>query len=94
MAVGIDWMRGHPMVATEEQCSANWGGDGRGGNGFRCHMCGHQFVPGDGWRFVLVPRLTNVLVCSKCDGADEDVAQRWAAMHEEARTRFWWFTKR
>lgn len=76
-----------PHIATEKDCNKHWGGkpDGRR---FRCFLCGYKFVPGDVYRWVYSSKYLNPLVCTKCDG--EDVLERWHAMCEEVKTRFWW----
>lgn len=85
-----------PFVVTEKHTKGMWGG-GRNGIFFRCYLCGHKFVVGDIARWVYsngVPGASgNPIVCAACDGPSEDVIARWKFMHEEAATRFWWFTK-
>jgi hypothetical protein len=78
-----------PRIATEQDLVAPWDGALRGKN-FRCHLCGHRFVLGETWRFVLATQVhqCNFLVCTACDGPD--VLERWQQANEEAKTRFWW----
>ena len=80
---------GKRRVATEEHCKAPWSGSS---SKFRCHLCGHRFKVGDGWRFVMMSgNLLNFLVCDDCD--DPHVADVWRERNEElkrARERFWW----
>lgn len=80
-----------PRVATEDHCKLPWDGV-LGGKRFRCHLCGHKFVPGDVWRFVFSKSHLNPRVCAACDGPD--VLERWDAQNEELKTvirqRFWW----
>ena len=58
-----------PRIATEEDVKAPWGG-GKNGEYFRCELCGHKFVVGDCWRFVVGKRTVNFIVCESCDGPD------------------------
>jgi transcription elongation factor Elf1 len=78
-------------IATLAECNATWSGE-KYGKRFRCYLCGHKFVVGDGWRFVLATHLnkglTNFLVCDNCDG--KDVLEKWEKANKEAKTRFWW----
>jgi hypothetical protein len=78
-----------PRVATAEECSDRWGGEGMGKR-FRCYLCGHRFKPGDMWRWVYSTHqcAMNFLTCARCDGSD--VLARWLAQVEEAESRFWW----
>jgi hypothetical protein len=59
------------FVATEKDCSTKWGLDGKG---FKCGMCGHRFVVGDGVRWVYAngntPSFCNFFTCDDCDGPD------------------------
>lgn len=85
-------------VADEQVCTAPWGGrkGGRKGEHFRCYLCGHRFVVGEGYRLVMGNgkrtadglACRNLITCDACDGAD--VVDRFAKMVDEARTRFWW----
>ena len=75
-------------VATEEHVNARWGGIPNGKR-FRCYLCGHKFVVGDEWRWVMAKKFGNLMICKKCDGPD--VMERWYAANEELKTRFWWF---
>lgn len=74
-----------PRTVTEEMTKMSWGGK-RDGEAFRCHLCGHKFVPGDTLRHIKGKR--GALVCSSCDGPD--VIDRWRAQLDEAERRFWW----
>jgi len=76
-----------PRTATEEHVNARWGGEPKGKR-FRCYMCGHKFVVGDVWRWVMSKRYSNFVVCEKCDGPD--VLERWYTTIDELKTRFWW----
>lgn len=88
-----------PRVATPADCAAKWS-CGKPGERFRCHLCGHKFVPGDVWRWVycgtgLVCELNgkrygvpNFMTCAACDG--EDVRARWIdRIKEYYSDRFW-----
>ncbi len=75
-------------VATQEDCKLPWGGR-RGGENFRCYLCGHRFKPGNGYRWQYVPNARNALICDDCDGPD--VVERWKAQLIEAETRFFWY---
>lgn len=89
---------GQRRVADEAACKAMWGG-APNGERFRCYLCGHRFVPGDGWRWQNAVGTTfeidgetfglrNFMVCDPCDGPD--VLVRWKAMHVEFYAdRFW-----
>jgi hypothetical protein len=88
------------QIATEHNCNAKWGG-APPGERFRCGLCGHKFVVGEGWRFVfatgklgIITRdgekfgLPNLLVCDTCDGLD--VLDKWHALHIEFYgPKFW-----
>ena len=74
-------------IATEADCKARWGGEPNGAR-FRCYLCAHRFVPGDGWRWVYSLKHMNFLTCDACDG--DDVKERWAQRNAEFRAdRFW-----
>jgi hypothetical protein len=91
-----------PRVATAADCAARWGGEPNGKN-FRCYLCGHQFQPGDIWRWVYSAGMTwkqgqgccNFLVCRECDGPE--VKERWKRMHQAwekvVTGRYWWFAE-
>lgn len=85
---------GKQQVATEAHCKAPWGGR-KNGERFRCSLCGHKFLVGDMFRMVYtndIPKTDgNPLVCSECDGTDEEVRQKWREMCELAHTKFWYF---
>jgi len=85
-----------PRIATAEDLKRPWSGH-RDGSCFRCYLCGHKFEVGDQYRWVYSNGTPgaggNPMVCASCDGPNEEVIARWKAMHEEARTRFWWFTQ-
>lgn len=83
-----------PRVATESDCAMQWGFSSKRGEGFRCYMCGHRFVPGDTWRWVYAngggAPGGNFLVCVQCDG--EDVLERRRQLYAEFHAdRFWSF---
>jgi hypothetical protein len=83
-----------PFRATREQLLTNWSGGARG-KYFRCHLCGHKFKEGDyvRWQYLGDQGFTNLLVCEECDGSKEDIVAKWAAMHEEATGKMWWFCR-
>ena len=62
-------------VATTKDCQSEWNG-GKGGERFRCFLCGHKFKVGDKWRWVAMTGYINFLTCDSCDG--EGVRDRWA----------------
>lgn len=78
-----------PHIATERDCKGSWLG-GKNGKYFRCQLCGHKFVPGDIYRWIYCGdiKLTNIIVCEKCDG--EDVKEKWLKTYRESKDRFWW----
>ncbi len=66
---------------------------GINGKYFRCGMCGHRFMVGDYFRFVMpgssgVP-MTNFFTCVKCDG--EDILERWISKYERFKEEFWYY---
>lgn len=86
-------------VATEEDCKRSWSGAENGAN-FRCYLCGHKFLAGDGCRWVYSSArgfvdsddkrwgVINFMTCDTCDG--EDVLDRWIQRNEEFNSaRFW-----
>lgn len=81
-------------IATQKDCDASWSGV-KGGQRFRCALCGHRFKVGDKWRFVYTNDMPgaggNPLVCEKCDGTTEEVRQKWQLMCEEYKQKFWRF---
>lgn len=88
------------VVCDEKALKGHWGGIGR--KAFFCAFCGHQFQIGDYYRTVYtndMPRaFGNPLTCRGCwvasDGAD-GLREKWAALWEEYRTRFkWWSIRR
>ena len=96
MGAGMSFTDGKPFIATEANCKASWGG-GKNGSYFRCYFCGHKFKPGDTVRWQYTNDISgaggNPMVCERCDGPPADVRAAWAEKCEEARTRFWWFTR-
>lgn len=94
---------GMRRIATDAECNTKWAGAGPGER-FRCNLCGHKFVTGDGWRWQYVGPLRqydmellidgkphgvcNFMVCDACDGPD--VIARWVERHKEFYSdRFW-----
>ena len=83
-------------IATEKVVAAKWGLDG---SGFRCGLCGHRFMVGDGVRWQYGSGRTfehegrtlgvcNFKVCDTCDGPD--VLDQWVALHREFyQPKFW-----
>lgn len=88
---------GKPRIVTETECNARWS-FGKPGEFFRCAFCGHKFIVGDSWRFLYTNDIPeaggNPLVCKDCDAPDKELRERWKAMCEEFKTRFWWFARR
>jgi len=86
-------------VATEADCSTNWGGATRGAR-FRCYLCGHRFKPGDGFRWVATGARSyvaddgkkygvfNFKTCDACDGPD--VIDRWVERNREFYSAKFW----
>lgn len=81
-----------PRRATDKELKANWGG-GKSGQRFRCYLCGYKFKLNDYWRWIYggTVHLCNCMVCEKCDGPN--VLEKWQALNQEAREKFWWFTE-
>lgn len=82
-----------PRIATEKDCHGQWGARSKPGEGFRCYLCGHRFVPGDVWRFVYNPgRGINFLVCETCDGPDvlDRFREHFTQGSRMLRDEFWW----
>lgn len=92
----MSFLDGYPRIATEKDVTANWYGGRRGAN-FRCALCGHKFTVGEYWRCVYTNGTPgaggNPLVCIACDGTNEEVIAKWRAMIDEARTKYWFFTR-
>jgi len=86
-----------PQWATESDLKGPWSG-GKNGIYFRCYLCGYKFKLGDYWRWVYTNDTPgawgNPLVCQDCDGTKEEIVKKWAKMHTEAETKYWWFTRR
>ena len=65
-----EWTDMKPHVASEEFCAGKYGVM-RHTQKAHCSLCGHVFVPGDGYRWVYMngasPSPGNFFVCSKCD---------------------------
>lgn len=79
------WVKGGIQIATEETCSLPWN-CGEKGIYFRCHLCGHKFIPGDQWRFIFGKnKCMNILVCKDCDGSDEDLRDKFSEITKKYR---------
>ena len=98
----MSFLDGKPfIVSAEDYITAKdevavWSGCPSGG-WFRCAMCGHRFVEGDGARWLYMNDIVgysgNPLICSACDG--DDVLDRWKAKIDEARSdKWWWFFRK
>lgn len=91
------FIRGLPFIAIASDLEARWG-CGKPGERFRCAFCGHKFAVGDVVRCQYSNDTPgaggNPFVCAKCDDGREKNLEKWKAMHEEYRTRFWWFNDR
>ena len=86
-------------VASEAEISRSWAME-KNGTRFRCYLCGHQFAPGDGWRWVYTGgknfttkdgkafSVMNFLTCDSCDGPD--VIDRWGALNGEFHSSKFW----
>lgn len=82
-----------PRIATEKDCRGQWALRSKPGEGFRCYLCGHRFVPGDVWRFVYNPgRGINFLVCGTCDSPDvlDRFREHFIRGSRMLRDEFWW----
>ncbi len=88
---------GERREATEKDLKAPWGGY-KDGRKFRCGMCGHKFIFGDGWRWLYTNDLKgsggNPLICDSCFTTKEDTRRRWIIKCEEwkaIKENFWHF---
>jgi predicted RNA-binding Zn-ribbon protein involved in translation (DUF1610 family) len=82
---------GQRHVAEEETCKLPWMGE-KNGKLFKCGMCGHKFQPGEGFRFQMMKKHGNILVCDECDTSDikrdwEEMGIRW----EQIQKKYWIF---
>lgn len=90
---------GKRFVVSSEDTKQGWAG-GENGSRFRCNLCGHKFVSGDGCRFQYMGYETyighdrkkygvpNILVCDPCDGPE--VINDWInTIMEFNSDRFW-----
>jgi len=87
---------GKPRVATVEDINACWGAKPKG-ELFRCAFCGYKFKVGDYWRWQYTNNIKgawgNPMVCKDCDDEPKKVCEKWKAMHQEAREKYWWFVE-
>lgn len=92
----MSFLDSKPRIATAEDIKANWLGE-KNGIYFKCALCGYKFKEGDIYRCVYsndtIFAPGNPIVCKECDTGDFNVIEKWAKMHEEARTRMWWFCR-
>lgn len=90
-------------VATEEVCHARWS-CGKDGIYFRCAFCGHKIQPREQYLLLYTNDLPggwgNPIVCGMCIGplpVDNarltTLREAWVRKHDDAKTKFWWFTK-
>lgn len=94
------WTNQRPFLVTVEHLRLPWGGH-RDGRAFRCAWCGHRFRVGETARWVFTNTAGpechgihgNPFVCETCDGPREELLSRLRALAEEARGKFWWFTR-
>ena len=89
---------GQTHVVDERMCR-EWKKSGK----LRCSLCGHDFTPGDTFRFIMtntrqcndlgVP-CGNPFVCAVCDGTNDEVYAMLIAAKKEWREiskKWWWF---
>lgn len=85
-----------PFKVTAEDIKKPWSG-GINGEYFRCGLCGHRFQVGDTARWQYTNNIPgaggNPMVCERCDGTKDQVAEKWMQMHAEAKGRMWWFCR-
>ena len=85
-----------PFIVSEKDLKTRWGG-GKPGEYFRCGLCGYRFCLGDTarWQYTndTPEAWGNPMICEKCDGPREEIITKWKRMHEEAKSRMWWFCK-
>ena len=90
------WLTGERCIATEADCHANWS-CGKDGLYFRCAFCGHKFEPFDGYRWLFTNNIAgyggNPFICDDCYTTHDEAIEKWKKMCDEARTKFWWFTR-
>jgi hypothetical protein len=84
---------GERRIADEKTVNAPWSGNKKN---FRCGLCGHKFVIGDGWRFLFtndMPKAPgNPLICDSCFIDKDDARAKWQKKHEEINNgAYWWF---
>lgn len=89
---------GKPFVVTADDTKKPWSG-GKGGEYFRCYLCGHKFEAGDVARWQHTNDVPgaggNPMVCQKCDGTREEVIEKWKSIHAEYKSpRFWTMRRR
>ena len=70
---------------------------------FACALCGHDFTPGDTFRFILTNTRQcndlgvpggNPFVCAACDGTNEEVYAKLVNGEKEwkaIKNKWWWF---
>lgn len=88
-----NFTNGKPFVVTADDVTKPWS-CGKGGERFRCYLCGHRFVAGDVARWQYTNDTSNAggnpMVCVKCDGTREEVIARWITLREEFKSpKFW-----
>lgn len=86
-----------PFTATDEHFKLRWNCRSPGED-LRCGFCGYKFKPGDKVRWLYTNDLKgaggNPFVCSSCDKPNDILKEQWLKMCEEARTKYWFFTRR
>ena len=84
-----------PRKATEAHCKASWGGE-KNGKLFRCSLCGHKFTVGDVFRWQMMGsyKMTNLMVCSDCDGSPDELAAKYKKLEKEFNASKYWHFRR
>lgn len=93
-----NFTNGERKIATERDLKAPWRGE-RNGKYFRCGLCGHKFIEGDGWRWLYTNDMSigsggNPLICDSCYTDKDDTRFKWQLKCEEfkkIKESFWHF---
>ena len=88
-----------PKIATAEDCVLPWSG-GKNGKYFRCALCGHKFVPGDGYTIAYtndIPGGGGNPICCTSHGEPASLREQWRERSAEwaaiTKDKFWRFIR-